>query len=267
MLTALIALYRAKRRRIIKRLAPQPLRCGALAASVAWATVGCARVIPRATAVNATACATADVIATDTAGLLPYAHCRELQSLTVRSGAAVDFTVLAKLTFVTGDLRIGPSLGITEISLPGLQAVGGTLRVAGNTVASGLYTKQLQHIGMLEIADNATLSTLALSALEHVTGNVTIARNGDLSTVLAPRWTKVGGVFRLQSCRSLEFVEIDPTFSAAAVQISDIPKLDWQSIPGGPAKPLQLPSDPTSAGARHDRPAGEGLSSPGDPAF
>ena len=234
------------------------LRSGIHAALVASVVVAaatsCARPVARATVVSPAACATADVIATDTAGLLPYAQCRELQSLAVRSGAPVDFTVLAKLTSVTGDLRIGPSLGITEISLPMLQSVGGTLRVAGNTVASGLYAKQLRHVGMLEIADNATLSTLALSALEHVTGDVTIARNGDLGTVLAPHWTKVGGVFRLQSCRSLEFVELAPTFSAAHVQISDIPKLDWLSIPGAPAKPLQDP-------------AGEGAKRPGDPAF
>ena len=231
------------------------IRAALVASVVVAAVTSCARPVPRATVVRAAACATADVVATDTAGLVPYAHCHQLRSLTVRSGAAVDFSVLAKLTSVTGDVRIGPSLGITEIALPMLQSVGGTLRVAGNTVASGLYSKLLQRVGTLEITDNATLSTLALSALEQVTGDVTIARNGDLGTVLAPHWTKVGGVFRLQSCRSLEFVELAPTFTAATVQISDIPKLDWLAIPGAPVKPVQ------------ERPAGEGASSPGDPAF
>ena len=245
---------------------PGARRCAALVASVGLAAAtSCARPVPRITVVTAATCATADVNATDTAGLLPYTHCHQLRTLTVRSGAAVDFAVLAQLTSVTGDLRIGPSLGIAEISLPMLQAVGGTLRVAGNTVASGLYAKRLQRIGRLEITDNATLATLALSALQHVIGDVTIARNGDLGTVLAPHWTKVGGIFRLQSCRSLEFVEIDPSFTAADVQLSDIPKLDWLSIPGAPAKPLRSPDDPASL--RLERPAGEGASSPGDPAF
>ncbi len=229
-------------------------RTAALLVSMVAAPLGCARPLPPAIGLSAAGCATADVIATDTAGLVPYAHCHEVHSLVVRSGAAVDFTVLASLTTVTGDLRIGPSLGISEISLPALESVGGTMRVAGNTVASGLFCKLLRRVGVLEIVDNATLSTLALSALERVIGDVSIARNGDLGTLLAPRWTKVGGVFRLQSCRSLEFVEIDPQFTAADVQISDIPKLDWRSVPGAPAKPSQLP-------------VGEGSSSPGDPAF
>jgi hypothetical protein len=193
-------------------------------------------------------------MATDTAGLLPYVHCQQLHSLTVRSGAAVDFTVLASLTTISGDLRIGPSVGITEIALPSLQSVGGTLRVAGNTLAAGLYSNKLRRVGHLEIVDNSTLATLALSALEAVTGDATIARNGDLGTLLALRWAVAGGVFRLQACRSLEFVELDPKFTAAEVQISDVPKLDWRSIPGAPAKPVQ------------DR-AGEGALSPGDPAF
>lgn len=253
-MSARTALHRAERLHLVGPLSRQTRYCAALLVSMVAATLGCARPVSRATVVSAAACATADVMATDTAGLVPYAHCSELHSLAVRSGAAVDFAVLANLTSVTGDVRIGPSLGITEISLPKLQSVGGVLRVTGNTIVSGLYAKLLQHIGMLEITDNATLSTLALSALQRVTGDVTIARNGDLGTVLAPRWTAVGGVFRLQSCRSLEFVEIAPGFAAAAVQISDIPKLDWQSIPGAPAKPLQ------------DR-AGDGASSSGDPAF
>ena len=47
-----------------------------------------------------------------------HAACTALSSLTIRSGAALDLSALRALTSITGDLQIGPTVGMEELQLP-----------------------------------------------------------------------------------------------------------------------------------------------------
>lgn len=200
------------------------------------------------------ACKQAHIVATNTASLQPFVACHEIASLTARSGAEIDFSVLANLVTVHGDVRIGPSVAISEIALPTVQAIEGTLRVASNTALTGVFVSRLQRVGAMEFSDNAALATISLARLQSVAGDVTVQRNGDLSTVLAPGLTHVTGRFRLAASRSLEVVEFAKQFAAGVIEMEGLPKLDWTMVPGAPAKPE--PANPST------------LETPsGDPAF
>src|SRR5258706_12539340 len=61
-----------------------------------------------------------------------FAGCKHASGLTIQTGATVDLSPLRELEAITGDLVIGPTVGIDEVALNALVSVGGAVRVAHN---------------------------------------------------------------------------------------------------------------------------------------
>lgn len=169
---------------------------------VAVALVGCA---PAGSTLPAPACADRAVVASQ-ADVARLASCQALGGLTIRTGAALDASRL-RVRSVAGDVLIGPTVGIEDISLGELREVGGAIRVVGNGLLRGLYLPALERAGRIEIEANAALTTIALPALAAVRGGVQITDNAALEAVEIPALMSVGEALVLTGEPRLALVE------------------------------------------------------------
>src|SRR5690349_12512158 len=90
------------------------------------------------------------VVLASRADLARIASCTTLAGVVIRTGAALDTSGLGVVT-ITGDLSIGPTVGIQEVTLGKLRAVDGAIRVSGNGLLQGLFFRQLQRAGAIDI--------------------------------------------------------------------------------------------------------------------
>ena len=153
----------------------------------------------------------------DAAGLDPITNLCNLSELVSVTGNVIirDFNVannpttlgdLAKLTTVGGSLTIGSTNAndnnlFTTVSLPALNAVGGTLTVNNNTVATtvSIPTAFIGASAAISVLNNADLQTLTLG-VSSTTGNVTINTNGpDVAGITLSALTSVGGNLTLSN--------------------------------------------------------------------
>ena len=68
-----------------------------------------------------------------------FAGCKHARNVVIQTGASVDLAPLSKLEDIRGDLIIGPTVGLEEAALDGLEHVGGAVRVTDNAAMHGLY--------------------------------------------------------------------------------------------------------------------------------
>ncbi|MEO7096189.1 MAG: hypothetical protein ABI175_23215, partial [Polyangiales bacterium] len=80
--------------------------------------------------------------------------CTTLSSVTVKTGASISLAGLRALETITGDLAIGPTVGLDEVSLPELREVGGTVRITSNGSLHGVFLPRLETAGRFEIESN-----------------------------------------------------------------------------------------------------------------
>jgi hypothetical protein len=104
------------------------------------------------------------------------AGCTAVANLTIRAGAPLDLAPLISLSEITGDLAIGPTVNLDDLTLAGVHTIGGNLRVVGNGLAQGLFLRALERAGQITIEGNPVLTTIALPHLTdatslHVTDN------------------------------------------------------------------------------------------------
>lgn len=121
-----------------------------------------------------------------------HAACESLSSLTVRTGAPVDLTPMSTLVTISGDLDVGPTVGVEELKLSELREVGGTVRIASNTSLHGLFLPRLEKAGRIEVEANASLTTIALPRLTAVAGAFVVAGNSLLEIVDISELATVG---------------------------------------------------------------------------
>ncbi|HET9625105.1 MAG TPA: hypothetical protein VFP84_27245 [Kofleriaceae bacterium] len=152
-----------------------------------------------------------DVVIGDQADVARAAGCVALRSLTIRSGAALDLAPLAGLREVTGDVVVGPTVGMEDLSLTGLRTVGGALRVVGNGLAQGIFLRQLERAGAITIDGNPAITTIAL-----------------------PRLTTAAAL-RVTDNASLELLDLAAlTTLGAALVVTGAPRLSVLDAPGLP---------------------------------
>ena len=139
---------------------------------------------------------------------------------------------LANLERVVGDLTFEGNVELTEIALPSLIEVGGTLRVAGNGgywfdgdynrftgVLEDFSAPALVSLGGLSTGLELGLGEFSLPALTQVSGDCTIASNGITSLDL-PLLASVGSL-AVENCKTLPsfelpaLVTVDETLSIA----------------------------------------------------
>lgn len=109
-----------------------------------------------------------------------FAACTTASSLTIRTGASISLAPLRALETITGDLAVGPTVGLEELAFPELREVGGAVKVASNGSLRGMFLPRLERAGRIEIEANASLTTIALPRLEAASGSILILENGVL---------------------------------------------------------------------------------------
>ncbi|HEX2688762.1 MAG TPA: hypothetical protein VHN14_19200 [Kofleriaceae bacterium] len=144
--------------------------------------------------------------------------------MTIRSGGALDVSVLHALTTITGDLIIGPTVGIQEVTLGELRVVEGTIHVASNGLLQGVYLPRLERAGRIEIDGNVALTMISLPHLAAVGGAFHITDNASLELVDIPALVSIDQELMLSGDPKLTLVEAEQLQRAATVRL-DVPKL------------------------------------------
>jgi hypothetical protein len=164
--------------------------------------------------------------------VLRHAACESLSSLTVRTGAPVDLTPLSTLVTITGDLDVGPTIGIEELKLSELREVGGTVRIASNTSLQGLFLPRLEKAGRIEIESNASLTTIVLRRLTTVAGAFVVAGNSLLEIMDISELATIGRDLVVADNGSLTLIEGGKLASVQEVRIERNKKLPADAADG-----------------------------------
>lgn len=152
------------------------------------------------------------------------ARCATVRGLTIRTGASLDVSGLRTLATITGDLVIGPTVGIEEVTLGELRVVEGTLRVAGNGLMQGMFLPKLERAGRIEIDGNVAITTISLPRLVSVQGALRIIDNASLELLDLSALASVDQELVVTGDPMLSLVEAVQLQRTAAVQL-DAPKL------------------------------------------
>lgn len=153
------------------------------------------------------------------------AGCTQLSSIVIKTGATIELSPLAELEEITGDLSIGPTVGLDEAAFNGLLHVGGTIRVANNGSLHGLFFPRLERAGRLEIENNAVLNSISMPRLAAVDGAAVIADNGSLEMISAPLLATVGKELVIAGHAKLNLLEMSRLTTVEAMRIEGNPKL------------------------------------------
>jgi hypothetical protein len=158
------------------------------------------------------------------ADIARLARCTTAPGVTIRSGASLDTSVLHALATITGDLEIGPTVGIEEITLGELRAVEGAIHVASNGLLQGLYLPHLERAGRIEIDGNVAITTISLPRLQAVRGALRITDNASLELVDLSALAVIDQELVFTGDPQLALVEATQLEHAASVRL-DVPKL------------------------------------------
>ena len=112
-----------------------------------------------------------------------FRNCEHITGSLHLGGALDAATDFAKLTSIEGDLIVGPSYQLSNLSsLSSVVRIGGRLQVEGNWRLQGLFLGALQSVaGAVEVRDNSGLKNCALQSLQtfgalHIQGNRNLER-------------------------------------------------------------------------------------------
>ena len=137
-----------------------------------------------------------------------FAGCTSAAGVTIRTGATIDVSPLHELEEISGDLSIGPTVGVDTLAFNGLLRVGGTIRVVSNGSLRGLFLPRLEHVGRLEVDGNVVLTTISMPRLVDVTGSVVVTDNNGLELLSASTLTQIGGELVIVGHPKLNLLEL-----------------------------------------------------------
>lgn len=153
------------------------------------------------------------------------AGCTKLTGIEIRTGATLDVLPLRELEEITGDISIGPTVGVDTIAFNGLLRVGGTIRVVSNGSLRGLFFPRLESVGRIEVENNVVLTTIAVPRLTSVENSIVIANNHGLELVSAGVLSSVGGELVIVDHPKLNLVELPRLSQLQSVRLENNPKL------------------------------------------
>ncbi len=195
-----------------------------------------------AAVIAASACATAPaspaapscpvdraVVLASQAAIAGLARCTILGGVTIRSGAALDASVLRALATITGDLVIGPTVGVQDVTLGELRVVEGAIRVVGNGLMQGVFLPRLERAGRIDVDGNVALTTISLPRLAAVRGALRITDNASLELVDLPALVSIDQELVLAGAPQLTLVEAAQLQRATEVRI-DAPRLPAELV-------------------------------------
>ena len=165
------------------------------------------------------------------------AACTALSSVTIRTGASIDLRGLRALETITGDLAIGPTVGLDEVALPELREVGGTVKIASNGSLHGVFLVRLETAGRFEIESNAALTSIALPRLATTRGSLVIAQNGSLELIDLSELAIVGKDLVIADNPLLTLIEAGKLTQVMEVRIERNRGLAPDQVDGVRAKP------------------------------
>jgi hypothetical protein len=154
-----------------------------------------------------------------------YAGCKRALGLAIRTGATIDLAPLRELDEITGDLAIGPTVGVETVSLPALRRVGGAIRVASNGSLRALFLPLLEHAGRVDVDNNIVLGTISLPRLIDIAESLVVTDNRVLALVDVPSLVSVGNELVIDGQPKLELVDAPRLAHANAVRVESDPLL------------------------------------------
>jgi hypothetical protein len=169
-----------------------------------------------------------------------FAGCARARNVVIRTGAAVDLAPLAHLREIRGDLVIGPTVGIEEAGLNGLEHVGGAIRVTDNAALRGLYLPRLLDAGRVVIDRNPGLRTVALPRAAQIHGPFVVTDNPKLELVTASELVQIDRELVIAGLPRLENLELAHLAAAEGVRVDDDPKLPAELV----QRLKELPPEP-----------------------
>jgi len=164
------------------------------------------------------------VVLASQADVARFASCTTAHGVVIRSGGKLDTSPLRALATITGDLVIGPTVAVEEVTLGELRVIGGTLRVVGNGALQGLFLPRLERAGQIEIEGNVAATTISLPRLAEVRGALRVTDNASLELLDIPALTSIDHELVLSGVPTLLLVEAAQLQRAGAIRI-DAPKL------------------------------------------
>lgn len=176
-----------------------------------------------------------------------FAGCTRARDVVIRTGAAVDLAPLAHLDEIRGDLIIGPTVGIEEAGLNGLEHVGGAIRVTDNAAMHGLYLPRLLDVGRIVIDANPGLRTVALPRVTRIHGPLAVTDNPKLELLTASELVQIDRELVIGGQPKLENLEVGHLAAADGVRIGDDPKLPAELV----QRLQQLPPEPPPPPPKH----------------
>jgi hypothetical protein len=147
------------------------------------------------------------------------AGCTTLARVVIRSGAALDTSALHALATITGDLLIGPTVGIHEVSLRELRVVEGAIRVHDNGLLQGLFLPRLERAGSIDIDGNVAITTISLPRLTAVGGPLHITANTSLELIDISMLQSVAHELVITGAPQLTLVEAPELKTARSIQL------------------------------------------------
>lgn len=154
-----------------------------------------------------------------------FAGCTHASGLRIRTGATIDVTPLRDLEEVSGDLAIGPTVGVDSVAFNGLTRVGGTIRVTSNGSLRGLFFPRLEHAGRIEVDGNVVLTTISVPRLRDVPGSFVITDNHALELISAGALTEIGGELVIAHHPKLNLLEMAQLVKLETIRLENNPKL------------------------------------------
>ncbi len=168
--------------------------------------------------------------------VLRFAACTTASSLTIRTGATISLAPLRGLETITGDLAVGPTVGMEEVALPELREVGGTIRIESNGSLHGIFLPRLARAGRIDIEANAALTTVSFPRLEAALGSVLVVQNGALELIDIPVLASVGKDLVITDNPELALIEAGNLATVGDIRIERNRKLPADQVDGVRAK-------------------------------
>jgi hypothetical protein len=153
------------------------------------------------------------------------AGCTTLPGIVIRTGAPIDVAPLKDLEEITGDVSIGPTIGLDEIAFNGVLRVGGTIRASNNSSLRGLFFPRVERVGRIEIENNAVMTSISLPRLVTVDSSMVIADNSALELITASSLATVGKELVIAGHVKLSMVEMSALTHVEAARIEGNPML------------------------------------------
>jgi hypothetical protein len=158
------------------------------------------------------------------------AGCTTASAITIRSGATITLGPLRTLETITGDLLVGPTVGMEELSLLELREVGGTIRVVSNGSLRGMFLPRLERAGRISVEGNASLVTISLPRLAAVPGSLVISEDGSLELIDLSALVTVGKDLVITGNPKLSLIEADKLTTVLEVRVEDNRQLPTEQV-------------------------------------